>query len=90
MFRKGEDKLESKKESLRSLVTAQKAQVDAKETDEYNIGIYNGLEIALALLEEREPRVILAIQKKTEETANTQRGRTVASGKRKVVLNERS
>lgn len=88
MFRKGEDKLESKKEALRSLVTAQKAQVDAKETDEYNIGIYNGLEIALALLEEREPKVILAIQKKTEETANTQRGRTVASGKRKVVLNE--
>lgn len=88
MFRKGENKLESKKESLRSLVTAQKAHVDAKETDEYNIGIYNGLEIALALLEEREPRVILAIQKKPEETANTQRGRTVASGKRKVVLNE--
>lgn len=88
MFRKGENKLESKKESLRSLVTAQKAHVDAKETDEYNIGIYNGLEIALALLEEREPRVILAIQKKTEETANIQRGRTVASGKRKVVLNE--
>lgn len=88
MFRKCEDKLESKKESLRSLVTAQKAHVDAKETDEYNIGIYNGLEIALALLEEREPRVILAIQKKPEETANTQRGRTVTSGKRKVVLNE--
>lgn len=84
MFRKGEDKLESKKEALRNLIVAQKAHVDAKEADEYNIGIYNGLEIALALLEEREPRVILAIQKKPEETANTQRGRTVASGKRKV------
>lgn len=84
MFRKSEDKLESKIEAIRSLLTAQKAHVDAKETDEYNVGIYNGLEIALALLEEREPRVILAIQKKPEETANTQRGRTVATGKRKV------
>lgn len=90
MFRKCEDKLESKIEAIRSLLTAQKANVDVKETDEYNVGIYNGLEIALALLEEREPKVILAIQKKAEETANTQRGRTVASGKRKVVLNERS
>lgn len=88
MFRKSEDKLESKIEAIRNLIVAQKAHVDANESDEYNIGIYNGLEIALALLEEREPRVILAIQKKPEETANTQQGRTVASGKRKVVLNE--
>lgn len=55
-------------------------------TDEYSCGIYNGLELALAILEEREPEFVFAEKKEepkqTEETK--QKGRTVASGMRKL------
>lgn len=55
-------------------------------TDEYSCGIYNGLELALAILEEREPEFVSVEnkeeQKQMEETK--QKGRTVASGIRKL------
>ena len=55
-------------------------------TDEYSCGIYNGLELALAILEEREPEFVFAEKKEElkqiEETK--QKGRTVASGMRKL------
>lgn len=59
-------------------------------TDEYSCGIYNGLELALAILEEREPEFVFVEKKdepeqepeQMEETK--QKGRTVASGMRKL------
>ena len=55
-------------------------------TDEYSCGIYNGLELALAILEEREPEFVFVENKEepkqVEETK--QKGRTVASGARKL------
>lgn len=33
-------------------------------TDEYSCGVYNGLELALAVLEEREPEFVLSKRKK--------------------------
>lgn len=55
-------------------------------TDEYSCGIYNGLELALAILEGREPEFVFAEKKEEpkqmEETE--QKGRTVASGIRKL------
>lgn len=59
-------------------------------TDEYSCGIYNGLELALAVLEEREPEFVFVDKfvdkkeepKQMEETK--QKGRTVASGIRKL------
>ena len=54
-------------------------------TDEYSCGIYNGLELALVILEEREPEIVFKENKEepkqVEETK--QKGRTVASGIRK-------
>ena len=49
-------------------------------TDDYSCGIYNGLELALAILEEREPEFVF-VEKKEEPK---QKGRTVASGIRKL------
>lgn len=55
-------------------------------TDEYSCGVYNGLELALAVFEEREPEFVFVEkkeeQKQMEETK--QKGRTVASGVRKL------
>lgn len=55
-------------------------------TDDYSCGIYNGLELALAILEEREPEFVFVENKEEskqmEETK--QKGRTVASGMRKL------
>lgn len=55
-------------------------------TDEYSCGMYNGLELALAVLEEREPEFIF-VEKKEEPKQmekTKQKGRTVASGVRKL------
>lgn len=55
-------------------------------TDEYSCGIYNGLELALAILEKREPEFVFVEKKEEpkqmEETK--QKGRTVVSGIRKL------
>lgn len=55
-------------------------------TDDYSCGVYNGLELALAVFEEREPEFVFVEnkeeQKQMEETK--QKGRTVASGMRKL------
>lgn len=55
-------------------------------TDDYNCGIYNGLELALAVLEEREPEFVFFDKKEeTKQMEETkQKGRTVASGVRKL------
>lgn len=45
----------------------------------YNVGLYNGLEIAVALLEKREP-VLAEVVDHDEEKSNA--GRTLFSGKR--------
>ena len=55
-------------------------------TDEYSCGIYNGLELALSILEEREPEFVF-VEKKEESKQmeeTEQKGRTVASGIRKL------
>lgn len=55
-------------------------------TDEYSCGVYNGLELALAVLEEREPEFVF-VEKKEEPKQmekTKQKGRTVASGVRKL------
>lgn len=55
-------------------------------TDEYSCGIYNGLELALAILEEREPEFVFAEKKEEPKQMEEikQKGRTVASGMRKL------
>lgn len=49
-------------------------------TDEYTVGIYNGIEMCLAILENREPE-FKTVEKKTEiKEAEEENRRTIASG----------
>ena len=56
--------------------------------DDYSVGVANGVELALALLEKREPSLIYTQANTRTVTAENaakepQRGRTVASGIRR-------
>lgn len=56
--------------------------------DDYSVGVANGVELALALLEKREPRLIYTQANTLTDAAENaakepQRGRTVASGIRR-------
>lgn len=72
--------LRSKTKQLKDIRDLQKQSLE-KSADDYMVGLYNGLEMATAILENREP-VFLdivkeppVIEKKEERT-----GRTIASG----------
>ena len=52
------------------------------ENDEYMIGVYNGIEIALAMLENREPIFKTATKEPEVIEKKEQSGRTVVSGVR--------
>ena len=54
-------------------------------TDEYSCGIYNGLELALAILEEREPKFVF-VEKRFVSWYNNQVGFFRQEGGEPVVL----
>ena len=60
----------------------QEQNIINNENDEYMIGVYNGIEIALAMLENREP-IFKTVTKEPEVIEKKeQSGRTVVSGVR--------
>ena len=72
-------------EGLKSLKEQQKIYLRKSGADDYTVGLYNGLEISLALLEKRQPELISITQepKMYIEDENQQAaGRTIASGRR--------
>lgn len=72
--------LKSKTNEVKNIRDLQKQSLD-KLTDDYMVGLYNGLEMAAAILENREP-VFLDIVKEPPviEKKEEQTGRTIASG----------
>ena len=72
------------KSELRKVRDLQKVSVE-KSPDDYSIGIYNGLELALSIAEGREPVFVFCdngVQVVSGESKEEKLGRTVASGKR--------
>lgn len=72
------------KSELRKVRDLQKVSVE-KSPDDYSIGIYNGLELALSIAEGREPVFMFCdngVQVVSGESKEEKLGRTVASGKR--------
>lgn len=70
-------KLEQKRTEIKRLRDLQRDSV----IDEYMAGLYNGLELALSILEEREAEfVTFTSEPEVIETEEEQLGRTVASG----------
>mgnify|MGYP003424589021 FL=1 len=72
----------NKKKQIKEIRDLQEQNIVNDENDEYMIGVYNGIEIALAMLENREP-IFKTVTKEPEVIEKKeQSGRTVVSGVR--------
>ena len=69
-------KLEQKRTEIKRLRDLQSDSV----VDEYMAGLYNGLELALSVLEDREPELVSFVGEPEVIEKEEQTGRTVASG----------
>ena len=52
--------------------------------DDYMIGLYNGLEMATAIMENREPEFLTCVKEPEVVEQEEKKGRTIASGKRVI------
>lgn len=78
-----------RKSEIRKVRDLQKVNVE-KNPDDYSVGVYNGLELALSICEKREPVFVFPEQINSDvpvlegEEESGCSGRTVASGKRVI------
>lgn len=72
----------NKKKQIKEIRDLQEQNIVNNENDEYMIGVYNGIEIALAMLENREPIFKTATKEPEVIEKKEQSGRTVVSGVR--------
>lgn len=76
--------LRSKTKEVKNIRDLQKQSFE-KSTDDYMVGLYNGLEMATAILEGREPEFLDCVKEpQVIEKEEEQTGRTIASGIRRV------
>ena len=71
------------KKRVKELKRIRELQKQALEvdTDDYMVGLYNGLEFAVAIMEDREPVFEAAVSKETEVIeCEEEKGRTIKSG----------
>lgn len=76
----------SNKKRVKELKRIRELQRQALETDtdDYMVGLYNGLEMATAILENREPEFLDIVKEPPViENEEEQTGRTVANGIRR-------
>ena len=72
----------NKKKQIKEIRDLQEQNIVNNENDEYMIGVYNGIEIALAMLENRKP-IFKTVTKESEVIERKeQSGRTIVSGVR--------
>lgn len=75
--------LKSKTKEVKNIRDLQKQSLE-KSTDGYMVGLYNGLEMATAILEGREPEFLTCVKEPPViENEEEQTGRTVANGIRR-------
>ena len=75
--------LRSKTKEVKNIRDLQKQSLE-KSTDDYMVGLYNGLEMAIAILEGREPEFLTCVKESPViENEEEQAGRTVANGIRR-------
>lgn len=79
-------KLQEDIETITKLKQIQESKVNVEPDNQFNVGIYNGIEIALSVLEERKPKLFIIPQMESTTKEEPQRGRTVHSG----IINRRS
>lgn len=75
--------LKSKTKEVKNIRDLQKQSLE-KSADDYMVGLYNGLEMATAILEGREPEFLTCVKEPPViENEEEQAGRTVANGIRR-------
>lgn len=73
---------ETKKQYKKNLVEKLRRHQEGKLNDNYDVGFYNGLEVAISTILEKNPDIAYCIFK-PEEEPKKDKGRTVYSGKLK-------
>lgn len=74
--------LRSKTKQVKDIRDLQKQSLE-KSADDYMVGLYNGLEMAVAIMENREPAFLDCVKEPLVIEAEEQEGRTVTSGIRR-------
>lgn len=74
--------LRSKTKQVKDIRDLQKQSLE-KSADDYMVGLYNGLEMAVAIMENREPVFLDCVKEPPVIEAEEQAGRTVTSGIRR-------
>lgn len=74
--------LRSKTKEIKNIRDLQKQSLE-KSADDYMVGLYNGLEMATAILEGRGPEFLDVVKEQPVIEAEEQTGRTVTSGIRR-------
>lgn len=75
--------LRSKTKEVKNIRDLQRQGLE-KSTDDYMVGLYNGLEMATAILEGREPEFLACVKEPEVVEQEKEIGRTIASGKRVI------
>lgn len=73
----------SKTKQIKKIKEIQKQNID-RTKDDYMVGIYNGLELAVAILENREPEFRATVKEPPVIEGEQKIGRTTFSGVRRV------
>lgn len=73
----------NKTKKINQIKELQKQNIENNKHDEYMVGVYNGIEMALAILENREP-VFVDVLKEPKTIENVEQiGRTISNGIRR-------
>lgn len=73
-------RLKTRVKKVKEIRKVQEQTIETNE-DDYMVGLFNGLEMAVAILENREPKFRATVkEQKIIENEGEQYGRTVASG----------
>lgn len=75
--------LYNKTKKIKQIKELQKQNIENNKHDEYMVGVYNGIEISLAILENREP-ILVDVLKEPKTTEKVEQiGRTISNGIRR-------
>lgn len=73
----------NKTKKIKQIKELQMNNIKNNMHDEYMVGVYNGIEISLAMLENREPIFVNVLKEPTTEEKIEQIGRTISNGIRR-------
>lgn len=79
--------LEKRINELKDIVNRERINL-AKQREEYETGLYNGLELGLSIMEGREPVFMVPDSKRNKEQEEERKGRTMYGNMRRTYKKE--